>query len=216
MDVPEKGPLPLARYCNPRSVPQVPPLLIKCIHELEKPERLRREGLYNPPSTTENTARISYLDQLLRKTVIRNLSSFDVQVICGVVRDFFRAGLTDSIVPAMHQDAFRYAVESEDVELLKAEVDRLPQVNKDTLAYMMLHFKEVVASSMFNGVTLSRLDDAFGVSILCFRTLYHLEANFWSGKLVEGIHSRVMSSTPQRVSSAVSSTLGAKAERTSV
>lgn len=77
------------------------------------------------------------------------LTNIDVHVICGCVKDFLRT-LQEKLIPASMWTDFSNAVQStepENVEReLKKAVEKLPETNQDTLAFMLQHLQRSVSS----------------------------------------------------------------------
>lgn len=68
------------------------------------------------------------------------LTDVDVHVLCGVVKDFLRS-LQDSLITKALWNDFVSACEENDIQKIKAKISELPQPNRDTLAFMMLHLQ---------------------------------------------------------------------------
>lgn len=73
---------------------------------------------------------------------VPRLSECDIHVICGCLKDFLRS-LKEPLVTHKLWRQFAQAVEIYDAEERRAKlyqaISQLPQPNKDTLAYLVLH-----------------------------------------------------------------------------
>lgn len=75
------------------------------------------------------------------------LNQIDINVLCGTVKDFLRS-LNEPLIPRALWHEFVRAAEIKDekernTRLYEAIAD-LPQPNRDTLAFMILHLKKYV------------------------------------------------------------------------
>lgn len=73
------------------------------------------------------------------------LNEVELPVLCGVVKDFLRS-LREPLVTRARWADFVNAVEARDeqdiVPALYQTISELPQANRDTLAYMVLHLQK--------------------------------------------------------------------------
>ena len=80
------------------------------------------------------------------------LNQIDVHVICGTVKDFLRS-LHEPLVTYGLWKKFVQAVETSDPidvrPALYQVISELPQPNRDTLAYMMLHLQRYIGIYLF-------------------------------------------------------------------
>lgn len=83
-------------------------------------------------------------ERFLRGKSVPSLSNADVHVICGCVKDFLR-GLKEPLIPTALWKDFTNAVQMIDDKAIEcalhAAIDRMPQANRDTLAYLCLHLQ---------------------------------------------------------------------------
>ena len=85
-------------------------------------------------------------DKFLAGRGCPNLSQYDVHTLTGVVKDFLRS-LKEPLIPHSQWSVFTQAATNPDVtdgmsELFQA-ISEMPQPNRDTLAFLMLHFQKV-------------------------------------------------------------------------
>lgn len=83
----------------------------------------------------------------MQRKTIQNLQSIDIHVVCGCIKDFLR-GLKEPLIPHNLWIQFSNAVQLiDDAEIepeLKAAINQLPQANRDTLAFLILHLQRFV------------------------------------------------------------------------
>ncbi|XP_050545728.1 rac GTPase-activating protein 1-like [Daktulosphaira vitifoliae] len=123
--------------------PMVPALVIHCVNEIEQ-RGFDTVGLYRVPGSEKD---VKALKEKFRKGV-PNLSDIDIHVICGCLKDFLRT-LDDPLIPHYDWKTFTDAVRNskdENEHRLYQAISQLPQPNRNTLAYLMLHLQKVAAS----------------------------------------------------------------------
>lgn len=80
------------------------------------------------------------------------LSTVDIHVICGCIKDFLR-GLKEPIIPTNLWTTFSNSVQTiDDIEIEKKLMDAinlLPQINRMTLAYLILHLQRYFITQYF-------------------------------------------------------------------
>ena len=105
-------------------------------------------------------------DKFLAGRGCPNLSQYDVHTLTGVVKDFLRS-LKEPLIPHSQWSVFTQAATNPDVtdgmsELFQA-ISEMPQPNRDTLAFLMLHFQKVQCKGFqFN----AKLKDKFLTNFL--------------------------------------------------
>lgn len=106
---------------------------------------LSEKGIYRVSGSEKEVK--SLKDRILRGKSVPNLSSVDIHVICGCIKDFLR-GLREPLIPTDLWKNFSNAVQmidDKDVERqLMTAIDLLPQANRDTMAYLCLHLQRFV------------------------------------------------------------------------
>merc|ERR1719230_718000 len=117
----------------------VPPLLTVCIQEIEK-RGLNEVGLYRIPGNESETNDI--LDKLTHaKGATPLLTKFEIPTITSVVKKFLRS-LKEPVIPLSLWQVFVDAAchsDNPDAAIIQA-ISELPLPNRDTLAYLMIHF----------------------------------------------------------------------------
>ncbi|XP_014283838.1 rac GTPase-activating protein 1 isoform X1 [Halyomorpha halys] len=151
---------------TPLLPPMVPALVVHCIKEVEE-RGLSEVGLYRIPGSDKEVKALK--EKFLRGKGVPNLSQIqEIHVVCGCLKDFFRS-LKDPLTTRLRWDDFAQAVEIEDVEERRQKlfhiISSLPQPNRDTLAYLLLHLQRVAESPECKMPT-SNLAKVFGPTVI--------------------------------------------------
>ncbi|ENN72549.1 hypothetical protein HUJ04_001171 [Dendroctonus ponderosae] len=149
----------------PSQSPMVPALIVHCTNEIEL-RGLKELGLYRI-SASEKEVR-SLKEKFLKGRGYPSIVQTDIHVLCGCVKDFLRM-LTEPLVTYGRWKDFVHAVEAKDqqdvVPALIQCVSELPQPNRDTLAYMMLHLQKVAQAPECK-MPIENLAKVFGPTIV--------------------------------------------------
>ncbi|CAH0691680.1 unnamed protein product [Spodoptera exigua] len=89
------------------------------------------------------------LERFLRGCGSPSLSGEDVHVLCGCIKDFLRSlrePLVTSALWADFMEAAKLAEPSDATAAIVQAVSQLPQPNRDTLAFLVLHLQKVAES----------------------------------------------------------------------
>lgn len=131
----------IATYA-PSTRPCIPPLIIHCVREIER-RGLSTPLLYaNPGHGTESKLVRDYI----QGKRILNFASYDVNVLCNIVKEFFRS-LKEPLISFIFWRDFASALDVADQErseVLLEIIAKLPGPNIDTIAYLMRHFHLVI------------------------------------------------------------------------
>uniref|UniRef100_A0A336MEN9 CSON010901 protein n=1 Tax=Culicoides sonorensis TaxID=179676 RepID=A0A336MEN9_CULSO len=123
--------------------PMIPALLIHCVDEIER-RGLNEVGIYRISGSERDVRALK--EKYLRSKAIPCLSNIDIHVICGCVKDFLRS-LQDKLIPSNMWHEFSNAVQAaypdQVIRNLKAGVEKLPEANRDTLAFMVQHLQRI-------------------------------------------------------------------------
>ena len=127
----------------PPTSPMVPAIIVHCINEIDR-RGLAEVGIYRVPGSEREVKDLR--EKFLVGKGCPNLSQYDVHTLTGVVKDFLR-GLREPVITASMWSVFTTAATNPDVtdamsELFQA-ISELPQPNRDTLAFIMLHLQRV-------------------------------------------------------------------------
>lgn len=118
----------------------VPALIVHCVNEIEQ-RGLRELGIYRIPGSERDVKQLK--EKFLRGKGSPNLRDVDIHVICGTVKDFLRY-LHEPLITFTLWPRFVKCVEGDQENItagLYPLISELPQPNRDTLAYMMLHLR---------------------------------------------------------------------------
>ncbi|VEN47279.1 unnamed protein product [Callosobruchus maculatus] len=130
----------------PTNTPMVPALIVHCITEIEQ-RGLNELGLYRVPGSEKEVRDLK--ERFLNGKGSPNLKDVDVHVLCSCVKDFLRS-LSEPLVTQHLWREFAQAVMAKDdrdvLPALYQVVGQLPQPNRDTLAFLMLHLQKVAES----------------------------------------------------------------------
>ncbi|XP_037050251.1 rac GTPase-activating protein 1 [Bradysia coprophila] len=127
----------------PSDPPMVPAIIVHCINEIEK-RGLNEVGIYRVSGSEREIK--SLKERFIRGKSLPNLSETDIHVLCGCIKDFLR-GLREPLIPTLLWKDFCNATQNtsfhDAVRDMYAAIDKLPQPNRDTLAFILLHFLRV-------------------------------------------------------------------------
>ncbi|XP_043970984.1 rac GTPase-activating protein 1 [Gambusia affinis] len=150
----------------PDTAPMIPPLVVHCVSEIEQ-RGLHEAGLYRLSGADRTVKDLK--DKFLRSKTVPVLSKVDdIHAITGLLKDFLR-NLKEPLLTFRLNRAFMDAAEVSDednsVALMYQTISDLPQANRDTLAFMILHLKRV-ADSLDTKMDISNLARVFGPTIV--------------------------------------------------
>ncbi|KAM9785732.1 LOW QUALITY PROTEIN: rac GTPase-activating protein 1 [Neosynchiropus ocellatus] len=155
----------LADYV-PETSPMIPPLVVHCISEIDQ-RGLQEDGLYRRSGADRTVKELK--EKFLRSKTVPVLSKVDdIHAITGLLKDFLR-NLKEPLLTFLLNRAFMEAAEVTDDDNSKAQmyqtVADLPQPNRDTLAFLVLHLQRV-AESRATKMNASNLARVFGPTIV--------------------------------------------------
>lgn len=149
---------------TPNEQPMVPAIIVHCINEVKtKPQRflirsslsylakisflqiekrgLTEVGIYRVSGSEREIK--SLKERFIRGRTLPYLGETDIHVLCGCIKDFLR-GLREPLIPTVLWKDFCNATQNtsfqDAVRELYAAIDKLPIPNRDTLAFILLHF----------------------------------------------------------------------------
>ncbi|KPI98652.1 Rac GTPase-activating protein 1 [Papilio xuthus] len=134
----------IAEYA-PSCAPMVPALLVHCISEVER-RGLTERGIYRVCALDKDVKRLK--ERFLRGCGSPQLSGEDIHTVCGCVKEFLRSLREPLVTSALWADFVSAARLSEPDAAAAAvhALSQLPQPNRDTLAFLMLHLQKVSES----------------------------------------------------------------------
>ncbi|XP_062283370.1 rac GTPase-activating protein 1 [Scomber scombrus] len=150
----------------PDTSPMIPPLVVHCISEIDQ-RGLHEAGLYRLSGSDRTVKELK--EKFLRSKTIPVLSKVDdIHAITGLLKDFLR-NLKEPLLTFRLNRAFMDAAEVSDddnsIALMYQTIADLPQPNRDTLAFLMLHLQRV-AESLDTRMDISNLARVFGPTIV--------------------------------------------------
>lgn len=155
----------LESYC-PSARPKVPVLVVRCVREVER-RGLTDVGLYRVSGADKDIKELK--DKFMKGKSPDLTRVADINVICGVLKDFLR-NLKEPLLTRALLGTFSLAadlVKSEEcLSMMFEAIAELPDSNKDTLAYLMLHLQRVAANCDSNKMYHSSLAKIFGPTIV--------------------------------------------------
>uniref|UniRef100_A0A182KD04 Rac GTPase-activating protein 1 n=1 Tax=Anopheles christyi TaxID=43041 RepID=A0A182KD04_9DIPT len=139
----------LEDYC-PSSSPRIPALIVHCVSEIEN-RGLTEVGLYRLSGSEREVRTLK--EKFLHGKTIPALGQIDVNVLCSCIKDFLRT-LREPLIPNALLSEFSNAVSGSSSpnggqrmrQQLCQLIEHLPAPNRDTLAFLMLHFQRVAQS----------------------------------------------------------------------
>lgn len=143
----------------------VPSLVVHCINEVEL-RGINEQGLYRVNGGTADVKNLK--ERFLRGRGAPNLSEVDITTICSTLKDFLRSLKEPLITVALLDDFARAAVirdkQDADAAMYQA-ISELPQPNRDTLAFLILHLQRV-SSNPECKMPISNLAKVFGPTLV--------------------------------------------------
>ncbi|KAF2363405.1 Protein kinase C-like phorbol ester/diacylglycerol-binding domain [Trinorchestia longiramus] len=128
---------------TPAVSPMVPSLIVHCSMEIER-RGFTELGLYRV-SVLERDVR-ALKEKFLRGKGVPCLNNVDVHVMCNAVKDFLRCLKEPLITHSLWQEFVSSANKRDEADweaALYQCIAELPQPNRDTLAWMILHLQRV-------------------------------------------------------------------------
>ncbi|MBN3317781.1 RGAP1 protein, partial [Atractosteus spatula] len=155
----------LADYV-PTSSPMIPSLVVHCVNEIEQ-RGLHETGLYRLSGMDRTVKELK--EKFLRGKTVPLLSKVDdIHAICGLLKDFLR-NLKEPLLTFRLNRAFMEAAEISDddnsIASMYQTISELPQANRDTLAFLIIHLQRV-AQSPDTKMDIPNLAKVFGPTIL--------------------------------------------------
>ncbi|GAA6107049.1 rac GTPase-activating protein 1 [Tachysurus ichikawai] len=155
----------LADYVSDTS-PMIPPLVVHCVNEIEQ-KGLHETGLYRISGADRVVKELK--EKFLRGKTFPLLSKVeDIHAITGLLKDFLR-NLKEPLLTFRLNSNFMEAAELADEDnstaLMYQTISDLPQPNRDTLAFLIIHLQRV-AQSPDTKMGMTNLARVFGPTIV--------------------------------------------------
>uniref|UniRef100_A0A914XQX7 Rac GTPase-activating protein 1 n=1 Tax=Panagrolaimus superbus TaxID=310955 RepID=A0A914XQX7_9BILA len=193
------GRLRLGDYCAD-VVPKLPHLIIRCVRYLNTEKYSR--GLY---TNSEHPPQDNLLFQLLHDKSSPDLKSYGPEAAAYCILKFL-TDIRESLIPESSFKEFADACKVADNFEMEAVISELPIVHKNTLAYLVIHWKLLNEESAVNDLTDEVLAKALipvimrgiGTNVAMylpiFPRLLSLSNAFWEELIEEGV--KVYAKTP--------------------
>ncbi|MCI4387576.1 hypothetical protein PGIGA_G00075790 [Pangasianodon gigas] len=155
----------LADYVSVTS-PMIPPLVVHCVNEIEQ-RGLHETGLYRLSGADRVVKELK--EKFLRGKSVPLLSKVeDIHAITGLLKDFLR-NLKEPLLTfglnSNFMEAAELADEDNSTALMYQTISDLPQPNRDTLAFLIIHLQRV-AQSPDTKMDVTNLARVFGPTIV--------------------------------------------------
>ncbi|NXJ83198.1 RGAP1 protein, partial [Trogon melanurus] len=150
----------------PSAPPMIPSIVVHCVNEIEQ-RGLHETGLYRISGCDKTVRELK--EKFLRGKSFPLLSKVDdIHAICGLLKDFLRS-LKEPLLTFRLNKTFMEAAEISDednsVAAMYQAVGELPQANRETLAFLMIHLQRV-AQSPETKMDVTNLAKIFGPTIV--------------------------------------------------
>lgn len=165
VNTPTKGnPGTIADYTSSTS-PMIPPLIVHCVNEIES-RGLKEIGLYRISGSERDVKTLK--EKFVVGRTIPCLSDVDIHAICGTVKEFLRSLKEPLITRSAWQsfiDAADMKNETFSLNAIYEIVMDLPQPNRDTLAFLILHLQKIAETPEVK-MSVDNLARVFGPTIV--------------------------------------------------
>ncbi|XP_043820922.1 rac GTPase-activating protein 1 isoform X2 [Dromiciops gliroides] len=146
--------------------PMIPSIIVHCVNEIEQ-RGLNEAGLYRISGCDRTVKELK--EKFLRAKTVPLLSKVDdIHAICGLLKDFLR-NLKEPLLTFRLNKTFMEAAEIADednsIAAMYQAIGELPQANRDTLAFLMIHLQRVAQSSSTK-MDVANLAKVFGPTIV--------------------------------------------------
>lgn len=162
---PTKGPMGTIADYTSSTPPMIPSLIVHCVNEIES-RGLKEIGLYRISGSERDVKDLK--EKLLKGRSVISLNKVDIHAVCGTIKEFLRS-LKEPLVTRAAWQTFVDAAEQKDetmsLNLLYEAVCELPQPNKETLAFLVLHLQRVAEAHECR-MPLENLAKVFGPTIV--------------------------------------------------
>ncbi|NXO71769.1 RGAP1 protein, partial [Phainopepla nitens] len=150
----------------PSTPPMIPSIIVHCVNEIEQ-RGLHETGIYRISGCDKTVRELK--EKFLKAKSIPLLSKVDdIHTICSLLKDFLRS-MKEPLLTFRLNKTFMEAAEIPDednsIAAMYQAVGELPQANRDTLAFLMVHLQRV-AQSPDTKMDVSNLAKVFGPTIV--------------------------------------------------
>lgn len=157
----------------------VPSLVVHCINEIEL-RGMNEQGLYRINGSSNDVKNLK--EKFLKGRGAPNLSEVDIATICSTLKDFLRSLKEPLITCGLWDDFARATAISDKLDseaALYQAISELPQPNRDTLAFLILHLQRV-SSTPECKMPISNLAKVFGPTLVGYSSQHPSDADMLS------------------------------------
>ena len=156
----------LADY-TPIEAPMIPALLVYCVKDVEL-RGMDDVGIYRVAGSESDANEI--LDKFMRRGAgAPRLAKYEIHAVTSCIKKFLRS-LKEPIIPLslwqMFVDAANNPDTTDSETAMYQAISELPQPNRDTLAYLVLHLQTVAANSKVNKMNVDNLAMVMGPTVV--------------------------------------------------
>ncbi|CAI4227790.1 unnamed protein product [Auanema sp. JU1783] len=151
----------LKDFC-PLSSPMIAYPIIHCVVALEN-RGLHHEGIYRVPGKKSQVTAV--LNELRNSRAIPKLELQDIEVISDCIKQFLME-LRDPLIPKSSREEFVRAALTTNYTALNVAIFDLPQPNRDTLAYLILHWQKVIGHCQQNKMPKENVARCVALSVM--------------------------------------------------
>ncbi|XP_051786966.1 rac GTPase-activating protein 1 isoform X6 [Erpetoichthys calabaricus] len=149
-----------------QSSPMIPSLVVQCVNEIEK-RGLQEVGIYRVPGCDRIVKELK--EKYVRGKGLPPLGKVeDIHVVCGLLKDFLRKLKEPIVTFRLHKTFINAGLlnnTDESIAAICQAIEELPQPNRDTLAFIILHLQRVMKSPDCK-MDLNNLSRVFGPTIV--------------------------------------------------
>jgi len=149
----------------PNTSPMIPGLVIHCVNEIER-RGMNEVGIYRVNGSEREVKDMK--ERLLRGKGQPHLSQVDIHVVAGTLKSFFRS-LKEPLITYTMWDSFVHVADlNDEMDVQNAVyslIPDLPQPNRDTLSYVILHLQRVAEATDCK-MPVTNLAKIFGPTII--------------------------------------------------
>ncbi|KAA0723067.1 Breakpoint cluster region protein [Triplophysa tibetana] len=146
----------------------VPHIVRSCVEEVER-RGLNEEGIYRISGASREIQELKHAFNTNYREAVSKLRSLDVNAVSGTLKLYFRE-LPLALIPSDHFQGFSVAIDIADPYVranhMLAVLQALPDVNRNTLLFLLHHLRRVAEKQEQNKMSLSNLATVFGPSLL--------------------------------------------------
>ncbi|CAM4515709.1 unnamed protein product [Leuciscus chuanchicus] len=159
--------VPIGQVAMQESV-LVPHIVRSCVEEVER-RGMTEEGIYRISGASSEIQALKYAFNTNYREAVSKLRSIDVNAVTGTLKLYFRE-LPLTLIPSEQFKELSDALDIAD-PYLRADsmltlLQALPDVNRNTLLFLLHHLRRVAERKEENKMSLSNLATVFGPSLL--------------------------------------------------